>query len=179
MVQSTEKEAFPPLGQRLKVLMVWPRVPSSFWGHEYAWKLIPEKGDFPPLGLITVAALCPKDWTIRLIDQNCEEVHDDDIRAADLIMVGGMRDQVEALREILIRARTLGKRSMVGGPFASSKPQVLLPLADHVVVGEPDAEFAHIASDLERLWNHWYEDDAEAQLEEALKRSREASQAAC
>jgi radical SAM superfamily enzyme YgiQ (UPF0313 family) len=149
VAQSTEKTTFPPLGRGLKVLMVWPRVPNSFWGHQHTSKLIPERAPVPPLGLITVAALCPKDWTIRLIDQNVEEVRDDDILAADLVMVSGMRVQTQALREILVLARALGKRTMVGGPYASSEPEVLLPLADHVVVGEPDAEFQDIASDLE------------------------------
>lgn len=152
VAQSTEKETFPPLGRRLKVLMVWPRVPNSFWGHQHTSQLIPERAPIPPLGLITVAALCPKDWTIRLIDQNFQDVRDDDIRAADLVMISGMRVQIEALREILLQARVLGKRTIVGGPYASSEPETLLPLADHVVVGEPDAELAGIASDLETGW---------------------------
>ena len=142
-------EEFPPLGRRIRVLMVWPRVPSSFWGMQELRQLISERAIIPPLGLITVAALCPKDWMIRLIDQNVEDLKDDDIIAADLVMVSGMRAQTQALCEVLERARALGKRTMVGGPLASSEPEVLLPLADHVVVGEPDVEFGRIASDLE------------------------------
>ena len=65
-------------------------------------------------------------------------------------MVSGMRVQKDDMREILLRARTLGKRTMIGGPLASSEPELLLPLADHVVVGEPDEVFAEIAADLER-----------------------------
>lgn len=149
VAQSTESEAFPPLGRQLKVLMVWPRVPNSFWGHQHTSQLIPERAPIPPLGLITVAALCPKDWTFRLIDQNFEEVRDHDIQSADLVMVSGMRVQVKSMREILVRARALGKRTMVGGAYASSEPEVFLPLADHVVVGEPDAELPRIADDLE------------------------------
>lgn len=149
VVQNTEKEKFPPLGRELKVLMVWPRVPNSFWGLQYTSQLVQERAPIPPLGLITVAALCPKEWRIRLIDQNLEAVTDDDIRASDLVMVSGMRVQIESLREILIQARALGKRTMVGGPYASSEPEALLSLADHVVVGEPDAEFESIASDVE------------------------------
>jgi radical SAM superfamily enzyme YgiQ (UPF0313 family) len=143
------KYTFPPLGQHLNVLMVWPRVPISFWGHQHTSQLIPERAPIPPLGLITVAALCPKDWSIRLIDQNLEEIPDDAIHDADLVMVSGMRVQIEAMREILVRARALGKRTIVGGPYASSEPETLLPLADHVVVGEPDAEMDRIVSDLQ------------------------------
>ena len=143
------EEKFPPLGRQIKVLMIWPRVPPSFWSQQELTQFISEKAIIPPLGLLTVAALCPRDWTIRLIDQNVEDVHDDDILAADLIMVSGMRAQTQAMWEVLKRARALGKRTMVGGPYASSEPQILLPLADHVVVGEPDAKFGRIACDLE------------------------------
>jgi radical SAM superfamily enzyme YgiQ (UPF0313 family) len=142
------EHAFPPLPRHLNVLMVWPRVPVSFWGHQHTSLLIPERAPIPPLGLITVAALCPSEWTIRLIDQNLQEVSDHAIRSVDLVMVSGMRVQSEAMREILARARALGKRTMVGGPYVSSEPDALLSLADHVVVGEPDVEMPRIISDL-------------------------------
>ena len=112
-------------------------------------EMLDEKVVMPPLGLVTVAALCPKDWTIRLIDQQVDEVSDDDILWADLVMVSGMRVQRKGLEEILARARRLGRRTIVGGPYASGEPEVLLELADHVVAGEPDEVFDEIARDLE------------------------------
>ena len=51
--------SLPPLGPNIKVLMVWPSFPPSFWGFEGVWEMIPERAMTPPLGLITVAALCP------------------------------------------------------------------------------------------------------------------------
>jgi radical SAM superfamily enzyme YgiQ (UPF0313 family) len=102
------------------------------------------------LGLLTVAALCPKNWKLRLVDRSFEDLLDSDLLWADLVMVSGMPVQKEDIRETLLRARALGKRTMVGGPYASSEPQVLLRLADHVVVGEPDEVFDGIAADLER-----------------------------
>jgi len=113
--------------------------------------LISEEAIHPPLGLLTVAALCPKNWSLRLVDRNIgEDLLDSDIRWADLVMVSGMPVQKDDIRETLRRARVLGKRTMIGGPYASSEPQVMLPLADHVVVGEPDEVFDTIAVDLER-----------------------------
>jgi len=141
---------FPALGKRIKVLMVWPRFPSSFWGFQgMTSNLIPEKTFMPPLGLITIAALCPKEWTIRLIDRALEDLLDADILWADLVMVSGMHVQKDDIREILERARALGKRTIIGGPYASSQPELLLSLADHVVVGEPDEVFPQIATGLE------------------------------
>jgi radical SAM superfamily enzyme YgiQ (UPF0313 family) len=139
-----------PLGSVLNVLLVWPRCPSSFWSFDGILDLVPIKTDQPPLGLLTVAALCPKTWTLRLIDRSFEELLDTDILWADLVMVSGMRVQKDDIRETLSRARALGRRTMVGGPLASSEPELLLGLADHVVVGEPDEVFPEIAADIER-----------------------------
>jgi len=141
---------FPPLGSAPKVLMVWPRFPASFWSFDGIMELIPSEANHPPLGLLTVGALCPKNWTLRLIDRSFQHLRDTDILWADLVMVSGMRVQKDDIREILLRARALGKRTMIGGPFASSEPDLLLALADHVVVGEPDEVFPEIAADLER-----------------------------
>lgn len=113
-------------------------------------ELIPEKTIHPPLGLLTVAALCPKSWTLRLIDRSFEELRDEDILWADVVMLSGMRVQKDDIRETCRRARALGKRTMIGGPYASSEPQSLLALADHVVAGEPDEIFPEIAAGLER-----------------------------
>jgi radical SAM superfamily enzyme YgiQ (UPF0313 family) len=139
-----------PLGSALKVLLVWPRFPSSFWTLDGILDLVPIETDQPPLGLLTVAALCPKDWTLKLVDRSFEDLLDADLHWADLVMVSGMRVQKADIRDTLLRARALGKRTIIGGPFASSEPELLLRLADHVVVGEPDEVFPEIASDLER-----------------------------
>ena len=144
------RQSFPPLGSPLKVLMIWPRFPCSFWGFDGIMELVPIETIHPPLGLLTIAALCPKNWTLRLIDRSFEELLDRDMLWADLVMVSGMRVQKDDIRETLLRARALGKRTMIGGPFASSEPELLLSMADHVVVGEPDEVFPEIAADLER-----------------------------
>ena len=113
-------------------------------------ELIPEETDQPPLGLLTVAALCPKNWQLRLVDRSFADLLNSDVLWADLVMVSGMRVQKDDIREVLQRSRALGRRTMIGGPYASSEPESLLPLADHVVVGEPDEIFDRIATDLER-----------------------------
>jgi radical SAM superfamily enzyme YgiQ (UPF0313 family) len=140
---------FPPLGPAIKVLMVWPRFPASYWSLGRVTEIVPERSLMPPLGLITVAALCPKQWTIRLMDLAFEELSDDDLLWADLVMVSAMQVQSDDARRTLARASMLGRRTMIGGPYASSEPEALLPLADHVVVGEPDEIFGEIAADLE------------------------------
>src|SRR6202790_2948027 len=141
-----ELTPFPPLGPAVRVLMVWPRFPASFWSLAEVMEIVPERSLVPPLGLITVAALCPKQWKIRLVDLAFEELGDEDILWADLVMVSAMAVQREGVRETLERACKLKRRTMIGGPYASSEPKTLLTLADHVVVGEPDEIFGEIAA---------------------------------
>src|ERR1039458_3041919 len=68
-----ELRPFPPLGPAVKVLMVWPRFPASYWSLGEVTEIVPERSIVPPLGLITVAALCPKQWAIRLVDLAFED----------------------------------------------------------------------------------------------------------
>ena len=121
---------FPPLGSNLKVLMVWPRFPPSFWGFEGVLEMIPERSMTPPLGLITVAALCPPTWKIRLIDHAFEELRNEDLLWADLVMVSAMHAQRADTLAVLAQARSLGRRTFIGGPWASSEPDLLSLEAD-------------------------------------------------
>src|SRR4030088_2271385 len=77
-----------------RVLMVYPKVvPNSFWNYTKASELVGAKYPAAPLGLITVAAMLPIDWDIRLVDRNTEPLTDADLDWADLVMIGGMLNQ--------------------------------------------------------------------------------------
>jgi radical SAM superfamily enzyme YgiQ (UPF0313 family) len=142
--------SFEPLGARPNVLLVWPALPASFWDFRSTFRILPERSLMPPLGLITVAALCPPAWNLRLVDESVRPVREADLAWADLIMVSAMNAQRDRFFALLDWARRLGVRTMVGGPYPSAEPEVMLPRADHVVVGEPDEIFASLAADLER-----------------------------
>jgi radical SAM superfamily enzyme YgiQ (UPF0313 family) len=144
-----KRDLFPPLGPNLKVLLIWPKFPPSFWGFEGVLQMLPEAAMTPPLGLITVAALCPKSWSLRLLDRAFDEISDCDYAWADLVMVSAMHAQRVDAEAILARARALAKRTFIGGPWASSEPEKLRRIADHVLVGEAEEVFADIAADLE------------------------------
>jgi radical SAM superfamily enzyme YgiQ (UPF0313 family) len=145
-----ETGSFPPLGTNLKVLLVWPRFPPSFWGFEGVLQMLSEAAVTPPLGLITVAALCPSSWTLRLLDHAFDDITDDDYRWADLVMVSSMHAQRVDTLAVLARARACGTRTFIGGPWASSEPERLEKFADHVLAGEAEEVLAGIAADLER-----------------------------
>ena len=108
----------------------------------------------PPLGLITVAALCPATWQIRLIDHAFEELRDEELKWADLVMVSAMHAQRADALHILGRARAFNKRTFVGGPWASTDPEAVLAVADHVMVGEAEEAFPGIATALENGTAH-------------------------
>ncbi len=141
--------SFPPLGPGVKALMIWPRFPPSFWGFEGVLDIVPEKSMIPPLGLVTVAALCPPTWELRLLDLSFDTLREEDLLWADLVMVSAMHAQRVDTLAVLDRARSLGRRTFIGGPWASSEPEFLLTRADHVMVGEAEEVFAGIARALE------------------------------
>src|SRR5258708_13239947 len=137
--------SFPPLGPAIKVLMVWPRFPASFWSLAEVMEIVPEQSLVPPLGLITVAGLCPKQWKIRLVDLAFEELRDEDILWADLVMGSAMAVQRESVGQTLERASKLNRRTMLGGPYASCEPQALLPLPVPVCLVYPSSIFPHVS----------------------------------
>jgi radical SAM superfamily enzyme YgiQ (UPF0313 family) len=106
-----------------KVLMIYPRFGGdTFWNFAAACELFGARYPTSPLGLITVAALLPASWTIRLVDRNVEELSESDIEWADLVMTGGMLPQQTDLREIIDLCRARGKPVAIGGPAATSVP---------------------------------------------------------
>jgi radical SAM superfamily enzyme YgiQ (UPF0313 family) len=141
---------FPPLGTQIRALLVWPTFPDSFWSFRGMLPIVGGDAILPPLGLITLAALCPPRWSVRLVDCSVEPLRDEDLRWADLVMISGMYVQREGIERVARRARALDRRVMIGGPYASSQPDVVLQLADHVVTGEPDEVFSEIAGQLEQ-----------------------------
>src|SRR5580704_11689625 len=96
--------SYSPLGENLKVLLVWPKFPPSFWGFEGVLEMMQEDAITPPLGLVTVAALCPSTWKLRLLDHAFDEVTDEDLRGSDLVMVSAMYAQRADALAILRRA---------------------------------------------------------------------------
>jgi radical SAM superfamily enzyme YgiQ (UPF0313 family) len=121
----------------MRVLLVYPRVPYSFWTFEETLKLEGRKAVMPPLGLMTVAALLPRDWELRLIDQNVEEITESAWDWAQIVMISGMIVQAEAMLGLTKESRRRGKTVVAGGPYASLVPDELMAAgADFVVKGE-------------------------------------------
>jgi len=120
------------------VLMVFPRFnPNSFWSLQAACDFYRARCPAPPLGLITVAALLPPTWTIRLVNRNAEELTESDLEWADLVMTGGMLPQRRDALSLIDLCRARGKPVVVGGPDATSSPDIYRR-ADFLVLGEAE-----------------------------------------
>jgi radical SAM superfamily enzyme YgiQ (UPF0313 family) len=102
-----------------------------------------------PLGLITVAAMLPKNWEARLVDLNVEELAQKDAQWADLVFLGGMISQQPDHLRLIDHFHSLGKRVVVGGPDATSSPH-LYDKADHLVLGEAEVTLPRFLADLLR-----------------------------
>jgi radical SAM superfamily enzyme YgiQ (UPF0313 family) len=102
----------------------------------------------PPLGLITVAALLPRHWPLRLVDMNIEALTDADLTWADVVLVGGMLIQAPSMRAVVRRARALGRRTVVGGPAPSTSPG-MFDEADVVFGGEAEGRVEELCALIE------------------------------
>ena len=50
----------------LRILLVYPEFPDTFWSFKHALRFIRKRAVAPPLGLLTVAAMLPSEWEKRL-----------------------------------------------------------------------------------------------------------------
>jgi radical SAM superfamily enzyme YgiQ (UPF0313 family) len=133
----------------MRVLLVYPSFPRTYWGAEHSLALTGKKSMLPPLGLITIAALLPSSWQLRLADLNLGPLDERDLDWADVVFLSGMLIQREGMHDVARKARARGKRVVAGGAYASTSPDVLQPEVDCVVVGEAEELMAQLVAALE------------------------------
>jgi radical SAM superfamily enzyme YgiQ (UPF0313 family) len=121
----------------MRTLFLYPEFPKTFWSYEKILELVNRKVLLPPLGLVTVAALLPQDWEMRLVDRNVREVTEEEWAWAELVVISGMIVQKADMAVQIARAKSRGLPVAVGGPFASSTPDAPeLQLADFKILDE-------------------------------------------
>ncbi|MFO7559548.1 MAG: B12-binding domain-containing radical SAM protein [Desulfobacterales bacterium] len=132
----------------MNVLLVYPKLPDTFWSFTYALSFIGKKAAFPPLGLITVASLLPEDWSKRLVDMNVDSLTDKDLLWADMAFIGGMAVQRKSAKQIIARCKASNLRVIAGGPLFTSEPDEFGEV-DHLVLDEAELTLPAFLSDLQ------------------------------
>ena len=131
----------------MKILMVYPQYPDTFWSFQYALKLISKKAAYPPLGLLTVAAMLPGDWEKKLIDMNVTRLTDKDILWADYVFISAMQIQTKSVKEVIRQCNRLNRKVVAGGPlFTLSHDE--FDGVSHFVLGEAENILPSFLSDL-------------------------------
>jgi radical SAM superfamily enzyme YgiQ (UPF0313 family) len=131
----------------VNILLVYPRNPESFWSFRHVLHFVGKKSAFPPLGLLTVAAMLPPEWNLRLVDLNVRELADADLAWCDYVFLSGMIVHKPSARDIALRCRAFGKRVVAGGPLFTTGHHDF-PEIDHFVLGEAEGVMARLVDDL-------------------------------
>ena len=133
----------------MRVLLVNPEFPDTYWSFRHALPFEGKRCVFPPLGLLTVSGLLPRSYERRLIDLNVEPLKNSHIDWADMIFITGMLAQKTSLHEVVKRCKLRGKLIVLGGPYVTSTIEEL-PYADHIFQGEAETTLPQFFTDLER-----------------------------
>ena len=121
----------------MRTLFIYPKFPKTFWSYEKILELVNRKVLLPPLGLVTVAALLPQEWEMKLVDRNVRELSEAEWQWAELVVISGMIVQKDDMQRQIAEAKRRGLTVAVGGPFASSTPEAPeIDLADFKVLDE-------------------------------------------
>lgn len=131
----------------MRILLVSPRTPDTFWSFAHVLRFVAKKAAFPPLGLLTIAAMLPRDWELKLVDLNVERLDDADLGWADFVLLGAMIVHQESVREIARRCHALGKRVVAGGPLFTTGHEAF-PEIPHFVLGEAEEIMPRLVADL-------------------------------
>ena len=133
----------------MKILLVYPQYPDTFWSFKHALKFISKKASYPPLGLLTVAAMLPGEWEKKLVNMNVTSLTDEDIGWADYVFISAMVVQRDSVREVITRCKKLGTKLVAGGPLFTTAHEEFDEV-DHFVLGEAEVTLSPFLADLER-----------------------------
>jgi radical SAM superfamily enzyme YgiQ (UPF0313 family) len=132
---------------RLKILLIYPEVPQTFWSLTHALRFTGKRAYSPPLGLLTVAAMLPAGFEQRLRDLNVEPLQDADLAWADYVFLSAMDIQRDSARRVIDRCKRAGVKVVAGGPLFTSDPEHFRDV-DHLVLNEAEVTLPGFLNDL-------------------------------
>ena len=131
----------------MKILLVYPKYLDTFWSFEGALKFISKKATHPPLGLLTVAAMLPKDWQKKLIDMNVTALRDKDLEWADFVFVSAMSIQKASVKQVISRCKKMDIKVVAGGPLFTTEYEEFEDV-DYFVLNEAEITLPPFLEDL-------------------------------
>ncbi len=133
----------------MKVLLINPKVPNTFWSLKHALNFISKKALLPPLGLLTVAAMLPESFEKKLVDMNTTRLRDKHLKWADIVFLTGMVVQKNSVDHVIDRCKKLNVKIAAGGPLFTAFPEAYLKI-DHLILKEAEVTLPHFLKDLEK-----------------------------
>ena len=133
----------------MKVLLIYPEFPDTFWSFKHALKFIRKQATLPPLGLLTVAAMLPSAWEKRLVDLNVRKLTDEDLAWADFAFISAMVVQRESTCQVIARCKEAGLKIVAGGPLFTAEYDQF-ETVDHFVLNEAELTLQPFLRDLEQ-----------------------------
>lgn len=132
----------------MKILLVYPWYPDTFWSFRHALRFLSKKAAFPPLGLLTVATMLPRQWQKKLVDMNVTTLTDKDLKWADYVFVSAMSIQKGSMETIIKRCNRLNVKVVAGGPLFTTGYKQFRGV-DHFVLNEAEVTLPVFLKDLE------------------------------
>jgi len=126
---------------------VYPKYPDTFWSFKHALKFVSKKAAFPPLGLLTVAAMLPEEWEKNLVDMNVTKLTDSDIEWAEYVFISAMEVQKESVKKVIAQCKKLGTKIVAGGPLFTTGYEEFDGV-DYFVLGEAEVTLYPFLEDL-------------------------------
>lgn len=133
----------------MNALLIYPEFPDTFWSFKRALEFVGKKTALPPLGLVTLASMLPREWSLRLVDTNVRALSEDDLEWADVALVSAMTVQREAARCIIARCKVEGLRVVAGGPLFHSEHEQI-EAVNHFILNEAEITLPLFLKDLEQ-----------------------------
>lgn len=130
-----------------RILLLYPKVPDNFWSMKQLIRLMGKKSNYPPLGLLTIASMLPKEWEIILIDLNVTELDESELQKYDLVFISAMNVQSISVREVIRICKKNSKTIVAGGPLFTHQHDEF-PEIDYFVLNEAEITLPEFLNDL-------------------------------
>lgn len=131
----------------MNILLVYPKMPDTFYAMKHFIEVIGKKAAYPPLGLLTVAAMLPKEWNKKLADLNLNDLSNSDLEWADYVLLSAMNVQEESVHQIVAQCNKAGVKIIAGGSLFTHEYE-RFPNIEHFVLNEAEITLPLFLEDL-------------------------------